>query len=347
LLKPQNFTPTRTQIHQILEAVLMMFRSIKPTIGRRNFVKIGALAGAGLLPGINRRAIASTFPDQPINFIIPYGPGGSFDSFGREFSKLLTEDLKVNVEPINQPGGGGAEAIFELNLDDPDGYNISLINVPGVLFTNSQHGIDVNKLTWLANIGRDPYGLAVGINSNVKTVADLQALSAKRAINFSSTGKGATDYLAIKIFASVMGLRVNLITGYQSSSDAAVAATRGDVDAVVYSWSVLEEAQKAGLIRMIFIFERESSFPGIEGAIELGKPELGDIYQWRPVVAPPNLPPVLASTLSEALLRVAKSPEAVKWAVELQTTLYLLDQQQTLAMVKEQQKIVEKYQSIL
>ncbi|MDE8343254.1 MAG: hypothetical protein POG24_05480, partial [Acidocella sp.] len=74
-----------------------------------------------------------------INLIIPYGPGGGFDAYGRKFAELMAGYYgnKVNVEPINMPGAAGREAIFNLSHDAPDGYNISLANVPGLFLQKS------------------------------------------------------------------------------------------------------------------------------------------------------------------------------------------------------------------
>lgn len=324
-----------------------MLRMTTSGFARRHFLKGTAAVGAGISFGISRPALAASFPDHPMTFIIPYGPGGSFDAYGRQFSELLHRSLKVNVEPTNMPGAAGKEAIFELYHDRPDGYNISMINVPGILLGKAQHGFDVSKLTWLANLGRDSYGLAVGAKTGIKTVADLKAFSAKRPIKFSSTGAGSTDYFATKILAAALGLRIEIVTGYKGSLNSAVAVARGDVDAVVHSLATLEKTQAAGLVRLIFVFQKKSPIAGVEDATAINQPDLGNIFQWRPVVAPPKLPAAIAATLSRALVAAAKSPAAAKWAAKIHTTLEPLDQQQTLAMLGVQQTLVNKWRKVL
>ncbi|HQT63515.1 MAG: hypothetical protein B7Z75_07320 [Acidocella sp. 20-57-95] len=317
------------------------------TITRRNLFPMTASLGAvasGIAP-----AFAAGFPSQTINLIIPYGPGGSFDAYGRKFAQLLQPNLpnKVNVVPLNVPGAAGKKAIFELMQDKPDGYNVSLINVPGILLGKSTGNFSLDKLTWIANLGRDSYGLAVAAKGPIKTVADLQALSAKRPLKFSSTGKGSTDYFATKVFADKLGLNVALVSGYNDSPNSVVAVARGDVDAVVHSLATLKDMEKSGLAKIIFVFQTKSPIPGVEDATSIDQPDLGNIFQWRPIVGPPNLPADIVETLSQAFLTAAFSPEAKAWADKIQTTLYPLDSKGTVAMIAAQKEMVDQAASAL
>jgi tripartite-type tricarboxylate transporter receptor subunit TctC len=326
---------------------------IRGVLNRRAFVGIGVVASAGVLCGKPKLAqaaeAAKNFPEHPINFIIPYGPGGTFDTLVREFSKLLPKYLpkSVSVEPLNVPGAAGTEAIFQLYHDRPDGYNISLVNVPGIFMQQANAAFNVDKLTWICNLARDTYGLAVGTKTGVNSIADLQALSKKRQLLFSSTGHGSTDYLATKVLAAALGLNVRLIAGYEGSSSSGVGVARGDVDAVVHSLASLEKMQEAGLVKVIFVYQDKSPIPGVEDATTINQPDLGNIFQWRPVAAPPGLPAGISSILTKSLIAAANSPEAKDWAEKVKVTLDPLDQAQTIAMLQTQEKLVNKWKSVL
>ncbi len=315
---------------------------IRNGLTRRQIVQVGAGAWLGFH---STRAQAATYPSRTINFIIPYAAGGSFDSYGREFSELLHQRLHVNVEPLNMPGAAGNEAIFELYRDRPDGYNISLINIPGVLRSKTKSGFDIDRLTWLANLGRDPLGLAVAAKSPIRSIADLQHLSTQRVISMSSSGLASTDYFATNVLAKALGLRVNIVTGYKGSVSSMVAVARKDVDAAVHSLSAIKRLESAGLVRPIFTFEPKSEIPGVEDATAVGKPDLGEIYQYRTIAGPPGLPPAIASILSEALVAAARTPNAQSWAAKINTVLYPLDQQQTISMLSAQESLIHKWQN--
>ncbi len=320
----------------------------KKSMSRRTALSTVAALGGGACFGF-KRAYASAYPNQTVNFIIPYGPGGSFDAYGRKFSALLQQNLPnhVNVEPINTPGAAGREAIFQLLQDKPDGYNISLINIPGILMGKSGGAVNVDKLSWIANLGRDTYGLAVSKSGPIKNVADLQALGKQRTLKFSSTGPGSTDFFAAKVFAASLGINISLVIGYSDSPNSVVAVARGDVDCVVHSLSTLNQMEKSGLVKVIFVFQNGTSLPGVEDAASINKPDLGEIFQWRPVVGPSGLPPEIVSTLSNALVASAKTQDAQSWAAVYGTGLYPLNQTDTVAMVKQQKSLIDKWKSVL
>ncbi len=318
-----------------------------PQMSRRRFLPTAAVGGAMCL-GTAGLARAASYPSQPISFIIPYGPGGSFDSYGRKFAALLQSGLgSVNVAPINAPGAAGKQAIFQLLQDPPDGYNISLVSVPGILMSKNMGPMDFGKLTWIANLGRDTYGLAVGKNSGIKTVADLKALSDKRPIVFSSTGIGSTDYFATKVFAASLGIRVRLVSGYGDSPNTVIAVTRGDVDAVVHSLTTLKQLAASGLAKILFVFQEKTSVAGAQDAASVGKPDLGQIFQWRPVAAPPGLAHDIVARLSGTLVNAAKSADAKAWAAKLDTGLFPLDAADTAKMIQAQSALVAKWSGAL
>ncbi len=311
---------------------------------------VAALTSVACL-GMRRPAYAGAYPDQTINFIVPDSGGGSFDAYVRKFSEMLEKTLKpsVNVEPLTMPGAGGSVAVFNILHDRPDGYTIGIVNVPGILtsqYRKNAKALALDKLTWIANLGRDSYGLAVSAKSPIHNIKDLRILGAKRPVLFSSTGFGSTDYFATRVFASALKLNFHQILGYTGSAPTIVAVARGDVDAVVHSLSILERMEKAGLVRTIFVFQDKSPLPGIDDATSIDQPDLGQIFQWRPIAAPPAVPPEIVATLSDALVAAAKSPEAVAWAKAAHVSLYPLDYNATLTMIKRQEALVAKWKSV-
>ncbi len=313
-------------------------------LGRRELIALAA-AGGLVTP---KPALAAGFPNKTITFVIPYGPGGSFDSYARKFSRLLPDQLpsKVNVIPHNMPGAAGRQAIFQLLQDKPDGYTISMVSIPGILMSKSKD-LPLDNLTWIANLGRDAYGLSVGKDSAIKTVADLQALSAKRPVRFGSSGTGSTDYFATKVFAAALGLNVQMVMGYDESPASVIAVARGDVDCVVHSMAILLQLQQEGLARVLFAFQDKTDLPGVEDALSVGQPDLGEIYQWRPVAAPGGLSPDIVSILSNALIAAAQTDDAKAWAKGLGTTLFPLDEKGTHIMIKAQEELIGKWRSVL
>lgn len=64
------------------------------------------------------------FPTRPITIIIPYGPGGGSDQLTRAIQEPLQKALKVPVQAVNKPGGGGLAAVPDFMTAPADGYTI-------------------------------------------------------------------------------------------------------------------------------------------------------------------------------------------------------------------------------
>ncbi len=320
-------------------------------ISRRRLLPAAAAGGIAALSRPSRAA-AATYPSQPINFTIPYTPGGTYDSYARKFCQFLHNDLpnNPNVEPVNQPGAGGRKAIFSLLALPPDGYNISMIALPGILqnkYAAKGPKVALDQITWVANLGRDSYGVAVGKNSPIKNIADLKKLAKTRPITFASSGPGSDDYFATHVFGAALNLPVKLVSGYTGSVATAVAAARGDVDCVAHPQALLQEMRDSGLVRIIFVFAEKSPYPGIDDSSSVGVPDLAEVFQFFPVAAPPGLPQPILSLLSGTLVKEASSDAAKAWAKGLGTTLHPLDHQQTLQTVRQQMALVDKWKDAI
>lgn len=283
---------------------------------RRELIRAAGLAAPALV--FAGRAQAAGFPEKDITFIVPYSAGGGFDNYVRAISPALEKYLPnpVNVIPTNVPAGGGSRGISELYRAKPDGYTIAIFNIPGMFVLQQQGdaGYDLTKVTWLGSIGRDHYGIGVGADSPLRSVADLKALSATRPVKFTTTGPEATAYAATLIGTELLGIRTQMITGYKGSNDYVVAAIRGDGDAVITALPVMRQLQAGNELRILATFETQSSVPGAEDATKLGEPELSQIVLERLIGAPPDLPAAIKATLSDALAKAVADPQVVAWA---------------------------------
>jgi len=271
---------------------------------------IAALAAASVW-AMAAGAGAAGFPERDISFIIPEQVGGGFDAYVRAIAPAMEKYLpnKVNVVPMNVPAGGGAKGVSQLYRARPDGYTIGILNIPGLFILQERGaGFDLAKFTWLAGLGKDPYGLAVPWKSPIKSVADLQALSKMRPVKFTTTGPDGTAYGVTMIATELLGIRLQLITGYKGSSEYVAAAVRGDGDAVITNLPLLERFAAGQSLRIIATFTKEPTQSDVPDAAALGQPQLADVMVERMVAAPPNLPPEAKNILIEAIGKAMTDP---------------------------------------
>jgi tripartite-type tricarboxylate transporter receptor subunit TctC len=293
---------------------------------------------------------AAGFPERDITFIIPNQVGGGFDAYVRAIAPAMEKYLpnKVNVVPLNVPAGGGAKGVSQLYRARPDGYTLGIMNIPGLFILQERGGgYDLNKFTWLAGLGSDPYGLAVPWTSPLKTVADLQALSKARPVKFTTTGPDGTAYGVTMIATDMLGIKLQLITGYKGSSEYVAAAVRGDGDAVITNLPILARFEASQSLRIIATFTTERIRPDIPDAVVLGQPQLAELLVERMVAAPPNLPPDIKKILVEALDKAVNDPAVAAMSEKTGMGLSLQSPDEVTADIHSQANFFTKWRKYL
>lgn len=320
-----------------------------PHLTRRNVLRAAGIAASAL--AFARTGRAAAWPENDVAFIIPDAPGGGFDSTVRALAPVLEKYLpeKVNVVPTNVVGGGGNRAAAQLYRAKPDGYNIGIFNIPGLFIAQQQGeaGYDLAKFTWLGRVGQDIYALGVGANSPLKSIADMKALAQTRPVKFTSTGAAGTAYAATQIATSLLGIKAQIITGYKGSSEYALAAIRGDGDAVITTMALLQRLRASGDLRILATFEPHGSIQGADDATTLQQPELARITLERLIAAPPGLPGAVKTALAAALGKALRDPQMVDWAKQAGINLAPETPDQAAATLADQAKFFTKWKSVL
>jgi tripartite-type tricarboxylate transporter receptor subunit TctC len=286
--------------------------------------------------------------DEPIKFIIPFGPGG-FDAYVRTVSPQLEKILGAVVVPENVPGAGGRIAANKVYRARPDGYTIGIWNMPGMslpAIVGEPVRFDLDELSWIAQLSLDGYGLAVKANSPIKTFDDLCNLG-RRAAFSAQGGYTETASIATVITMSALDCPYKLVTGYQSSSQATLAVMRGDVDARVNPIGSLLPYVESGDIRLLMTYEKEASVPGVPTVAHLGYGEYVNFGLRRVVAGPPGMPADIRNRLSAALMEATQSAEVQEWSRRTNNPFSPLDSEETAKAMQEVMQFYEKYSELL
>src|SRR4051794_19647728 len=67
---------------------------------------------------------AGDYPERPIRFVVPQGPGSATDNVARTLAPELSKQLGQNVVVDNRPGGALTIGIDAVAKSTPDGYTI-------------------------------------------------------------------------------------------------------------------------------------------------------------------------------------------------------------------------------
>lgn len=298
--------------------------------------------------GLNDQARAD-FPEEDITFIIPYSPGGGFDTYVRAISPVMEKYLPngVHVVPRNMPGAGSRKGSTYVYQADPDGYTIGIFNMPGIALPQikgEQVGFDLKKITWLGRVAQDSYGLAVRGNSDVESVGDLKNLG--RTVKLTSTGRSTTAHVVAVVATNALEIDADLITGYKGSRDAILGVIRGDGDGIVMVLGTLDKYVSSGDLRLVASLTESPPMPDVPVVADLGAPSLAKLGINRFVGGPPGLPAERRRVLAGALMKALNDPELQAWSKESGRSINPAGADATQQSLLDQMELFEQYKHL-
>ena len=198
-------------------------------------------------------------PDNPVEIIVPSGPGGGTDHTGRVVQQVMQQQklVAVPVNVVNKTGGGGAIAVNYLNQFRGNGHYMHLASA--VFLTAHIVGrttTNYTDVTPLALLQSEYVVLAVKNDSPLKNAKDLVARLKQDpgALSVSvGTSFGGANHSAIAAIARAGGVDPKKLKTvvFKASSEAAVAALGGHVDVVSASASQVLTHVRSGQLRLI------------------------------------------------------------------------------------------------
>lgn len=121
---------------------------------------------------------AAEYPTRDITMIVPFAAGGGSDVVARNIANVINGLglLPVTVIVENRPRGSGAIGYSYLAQQEGNPYYVGTVSAG--FFTTPLTGgspVTYRDFTPLAAIATDPFVLAVGADSDIHTLEDLQA----------------------------------------------------------------------------------------------------------------------------------------------------------------------------
>ncbi|MBX2853830.1 MAG: tripartite tricarboxylate transporter substrate binding protein [Rhodobacteraceae bacterium] len=160
-------------------------------------------------------ALAQWAPSQPISFIVMAGEGGGADKAVRFMAKVMQERqlVSVPINPINIPGGSGADAMMELMNRTGDNHAImfTLNSFYTTPLRRPELGIDVSRFTPIGRMAEDTFVLWVHTDrTDINSMDDFIRVARAQGSNWvmAGTGTGAEDNLLTDFLNATYGLNI-------------------------------------------------------------------------------------------------------------------------------------------
>ncbi len=255
---------------------------------RKWLVFAAILAAAG-------SAQAQGWPQKPVQFIVPFPPGGATDISARLLAQKLSEIWGQTVVIENRGGAGGGVGAAEAAKATPDGY--TLFFPSGSVVTANQH--IYAKLNYspekdfvpVTKVVSGPQVLVVPANSPYKSVKELidAAKAQPGKLTFGHAGIGSQVHLAGENFVS--SAKVNAIAvPYRGEGPALNDLVSGQIQFMVTNVAAAIGFIQQGRLRALGVTSK-TEFPQLPGVPPIAKTLPGfENTGWFGIVAPTGTP---------------------------------------------------------
>lgn len=267
-----------------------------------------AISAVALLP-LTSAVQAADYPDKPVTYIIPFGPGGESDITARFQEPFFVDKFGENFVITYKPGGGGAVAWAQLNSMPGDGYTIMGVNLPHIIVKPMQKdvGFTTDDLTTVHMFHYTPDAIVVKEDSPFKTLQDLidAAKEEPAKITMSGSGKGTANHIAQVRFDDMAGIETTYVPF--KGTGAAVTALLGDQVRAEWGYTTVAANYDNTRLLAVAMEERHPKFPDVPTFKELGFDLVGGAY--RGVAVPKSTPEDLRQQISAMIQEINDDPE--------------------------------------
>ena len=265
---------------------------------------------------------ASFYKGKTLTLVVPYKPGGGYDAWGRLVAPYLGKYTGARVIVKNSPGAGGMLGINEVYNANPNGLTINIQNAVAAV-SNQLVGVkgvryDLLKFSWIGRVTTDTRVLSMRKGAKVKSIKEL--MGSKEIVKIGATGIGGSTYVDAVISKEALNLPIDVVHGYDSSSEIDLGLLRKEVDGTWGSYGSRLGMVSAGEQFLILqsTKKRDKHIPDVPTWFEMTSSEKGKNLltvlsamhlTGRPLAAPPGVAPEKVAFLREAFDKTIKDPE--------------------------------------
>jgi tripartite-type tricarboxylate transporter receptor subunit TctC len=278
------------------------------TLDRR--AALGGLLAAGIAGPLR----AADFPTRPMNWIVPFPPGGSNDIFARPIAAFVGQRLGEPVVVENRGGAGGTIGGMTAARSKPDGCTLLVVN-PSLTFAPivyAESGFDLMRdFAAVSGMAQVPVALVVNpAKVEAKDLAGFLAAARKApgAINIGSSGLGTIPHLAIELLQQRTGIKLTHVP-YRGGGPALQDMMAGQIDATFAPLSTVASYVQSGRLRALAVAatKREPILPDVPTFAEAGVADFA-VSTWYGLFAPQATPAATLDTLHGAVQAALADP---------------------------------------
>src|SRR5262245_40385801 len=280
----------------------------------RKRIRCAALAvlctvGVPLAP--SSTLVAQEFPSRPIEFVVPWGPGGGADQLARKLGKLLEPRLKVSMPIVNVPGATGQTGLTKLLTAPADGYSIAVFVGPtfATLAGTPPPKWTLQDIEPLGIVVQQISAFLVAEGGRFKAWADVEKAAKAERLRVAITGFGSDDDLTVNFLAQ-KGLRFSSVP-MAKPGERYTSVVGGHAEVLYEQIGDVRSFVDGKQLKPVIFFadKRDPAFPDVPTSVELGYEVT--LPQFRAIVVRSGTDAKIVTKLADTLAEAVRDPEYV------------------------------------
>ena len=205
----------------------------------------------------------SSYPIQPVRWVVPYAAGGATDVLSRLVCQHLSDRLGQPFIVENKPGAGsniGTQAVIN---SPPDGYTLLLTSTANAINASFDPSLpfDFAKgIMPVAGVARIPLVLVVNNALPVHSVAEFIAYAKANPgkLSIASSGIGTSLHLSGELFKAMAGVEFTHVP-YRGSAPGLTDVMSGQIQGMFDNVTSSFELVRTGKLRALGVTTRDRS----------------------------------------------------------------------------------------
>jgi len=263
---------------------------------------------------------AASYPDKPVNIIVPFAAGGPTDKVARDLAEVLRKGLNNQTVVIENVGGaGGTIGAAKAAKAAPDGYtfllhHIGMATSPALYRTLPYKTLE--DFEYLGMINEVPMTLigraSLPANNYAELVKWMEANKGK--INLANAGLGAASHLCGLLLQQALKIDMTTIP-YKGTAPAMTDLLGGQVDLMCDQTTNTTAQIEGGKVKAFAVTTMKPlTTPALSKLPTLDSQGLKgfNVSVWHALYAPKGTPKPVLDMVNAALKNALKDPEFIK-----------------------------------